>query len=176
VSVFRLHGCVGWYYDEDAETSVIYFDPHKVDDIKNPYDRLCVMYPGKDQLVGCDPHAYSFERLYDACLTSQAILFVGFSFRDADVASAIFGAIRQRRKHDPKSPPTRLIVVDPDIDADYLRQRLDSQKNEIAIPLALESSDLEIVAIRSEFPPTDPAVTKSILRALDIGLERRDAN
>lgn len=147
LSLFRLHGCVAWYRVDGT----VCFDMSELDQVENYFDRVCVMYPGRAELIGRDPLAYSFERLYDACLMSPVILFIGFAFRDHDVASVVFSAIRQRLQNSENR--TRIVIVDPYLDEDYFYARLDDVRKHIAAPLALRKENLDVRVVRSEFPP-----------------------
>jgi hypothetical protein len=179
-SLLRLHGCVAWYYQKNparepisngkptakqVPTNPVELDLRSPRDIRDYFDRLCLLYPGRNQYLGRDPHAFGFERLYDACTNCNSILFIGFSFRDIDVAAAIFNAVRQRNKISLKNAdPVRVVIVDPYIDSDQFNFRLHRLQKDIAIPIEFEN--LDITAIRAKFPPGDDKQIEVILNAL----------
>ena len=164
LSVFRLHGCVAWYYQEPLSDFSVEFSVQVLDDIRNYFDRLCVMYPGKDTLIGRDPHAYSFENLYDVCYESSKLVFIGFSFRDPDVVSVVFNAIRQSLKGR-SDKKVKIVIVDPSLDKDYFIQRLKSLQQHIPIPLEINNDKLDVKVIRSEFSPKEENIN-TILNAI----------
>lgn len=164
IDVYRLHGCVAWYYKE-IDDGAVEFDMSALEDIRNSFNRICVMYPSKEQMKGNEPYTSSFLKLYRTCLEASTILAIGFSFRDIDVVSVMFNAIKQRADAGKK---TKLVVVDPYIDKDILIDRLNDIKHQLTIPIAINENELQIVTIRTEFPPEDPAGTSTIVNSLQM--------
>lgn len=170
-SVFRLHGCVCWFYTPQLRNSEVYFDVKRIDQIANSYDRICIMYPGKMERVGKYPHRYGFERLYDACLNFSTLIFVGFAFRDSDVGSVIFSALRQRRLN--RQKPIRIIIIDPYISKEDFFLRIEQMRQDVPVPMEIDDVEgaFKLITIRNKFPPHDPRELKIILDAIDANEE-----
>lgn len=162
IELLRLHGCVAWYYQEHEQGKSVCFDVRPLESIKDVLSRLCVMYPGKDQSLGTDPHAYSFERLYDSCLRASVLLFIGFAFRDTDVIALIFTALRNRPDR-----RVKVVIVDPYVDSEDLKARIQEEGKSLALPILTDFSLIDLIAIRSEFPPKDEFGIEVIVNALE---------
>lgn len=158
VFYYRLHGCVAWFYDQmTLQGSEVFFDFGSMENIDEAYGRLCVMYPGRPETPGVDPHCEGFRQLYERVLRARTIVFIGFSMRDADVMRCILGSI-YRLESGGQQPGTlldkkRLVIIDEALDQQEIRMRFGQVKQGSPIPLADPCADCEIIVERQSFPP-----------------------
>lgn len=102
--LWRLHGCVCWFYDEAR--SEICFRRRNTGDLEKV--RLCTMYPGNEtEYVGNDPYGFAFRSLFSHLQKCELIVFIGFSFRDDDVMHVLLKALDERRGR------LKILIVDP---------------------------------------------------------------
>jgi hypothetical protein len=150
LQVHRLHGCVAWYYGPQLENAPVSFiAPLDIDDFcsEAPYyeARLCVMYPGKGQRIGCPPYGPAFNRLHETCRVTRHIVFIGFAFEDDDVILSIFSVL----KHRDKKP--LITIVDPRLTARDVVRKVTEVSGRTSLPLWVpEESDLRLE--QTEFP------------------------
>ncbi|RPI89461.1 MAG: hypothetical protein EHM40_20705 [Chloroflexi bacterium] len=117
IHLYRLHGCVSWYWDSSEQTMLQYC---RNEIPEHPLANLCAIYPGCDGSLGSNPHAYGFRKLNEMLLNCTVALFIGFSFRDNDVMHILLSANAQRKQ------PLQLIVVDPALTNKTVIERLHS--------------------------------------------------
>jgi hypothetical protein len=154
VQIHRLHGCVGWYrYEADGRTEVRFLLPAaaSLQDIgMSDFDkRLCVMYPGREEAIGIDPHGPGFRRFAETCREKGRVLFIGFSFSDDDVVVAAFSALERL-----PDEQRRLFIVDATLTEDDVANRIRDVASRSSVPLWLPRSE-DIRLRREWFPPQD---------------------
>ena len=104
--LYRIHGCVSWYWHEFGDNCV-YF--HRNEPYKGDMNRVCAMFPGHEIHPGIDPHALGFRKLYETLGSCQAVIFIGFSFRDDNVMHLLLAANAHRKS------PLKIMAVDPNL-------------------------------------------------------------
>lgn len=118
--LYRIHGCVCWFYHGLGDEKV-YF--HRKDCLQQEAKNLCAMYPGREGYLGLNPHSFGFNQFHKMLLSCQIVVFIGFSFRDADVLHLILSANAQR------DTPLNMIILDPVMrDTDILARFRDAKK------------------------------------------------
>ncbi|MBI2421769.1 MAG: hypothetical protein HYV27_02985 [Candidatus Hydrogenedentes bacterium] len=154
IRLYRLHGCVAWYYREQLENAPVYFNSDGITSIGSYYNKLCVMYPGREQNVGCRPHNLAFRQLYHAAFTSNFLIFIGFAFRDADVVAAVFNAVYCRMLLPGSTGKNKMhiLIYDPFLDQNIFERRIKQLERSIAVPLAEVCKQMTIHVIRFPFP------------------------
>jgi len=118
VHLYRLHGCVAWFrVSEDQSQSTVAFErPDSLDG--DMLGRLCVMFPGRELMIGNDPHGYAFRHLYSHLLRCKKAVFIGFSFRDDDVMQILLAANATREE------PIQMRIIDQSIGPDEVIEKL----------------------------------------------------
>jgi len=159
LSCYRLHGCVGWLHGEVGDDNV-YFDLQPPAQVRSFPDKLCVSYPGHEQLYGKNPHSEAFTALTVAIHQADTVIFVGYSFRDPEVASVIGSALHSNGA----SRQTRFIIIDPQITKPEIEARL-KRATEASAGACVEWSEISMRIIRTSFPTKD--LSAIVSRELD---------
>jgi hypothetical protein len=125
-NLWRLHGCVCWFYDP-ARSEIGFLRNRAIEQEKV---RMCVMYPGNEtEHVGNDPYGFAFRSFYRHLQTCDLVVFIGFSFRDDDVMHVLLKALEERRGS------LRLLVVDPLYSSDDVRASLKGAASRTTMPV-----------------------------------------
>lgn len=141
IFLYRLHGCVAWFYHGPDDPKVYY---HRAFSGHDWEKNLCVMFPGKEIYPGNDPHGFAFQRLYHAFLSSTVLAFIGFSFRDDDVVQSFLAASAARQK------PVRLVLVDPYFTEQDLFKAFEDCTARMTLPFRVPTSS-EVRCLDVEF-------------------------
>ncbi|MBN1646928.1 MAG: SIR2 family protein [Spirochaetales bacterium] len=112
---YRLHGCSCLYYHGPHDTNV-YF--HRNGLPENPQANLYAIYPGRERLLGLNPHSLGFRKLYEYAAECDCIVFIGFSFRDDDVKLVVLSANSTRKEK------LKVVVIDPNLRQEDIRRNL----------------------------------------------------
>ena len=154
--LYRLHGCVCWYYHGMGDEKV-YF--HRRDALQRRESYLCAIFAGRDFYRGLTPYSAGFESLYKALLGSAVGIFIGFSFRDDEINHMLLSANLQRRT------PLRLIVFDPVLAATDVVANLTESSKRTQFPVRLPRAS-DVTVINSRFGEGD--FDRQLNRALRI--------
>jgi len=138
--LYRLHGCVCWYWHEHGMP--VYFHRHRPP--QDAVERVCAMFPGREIYRGNDPHGPGFRALHHTLISCEAIAFIGFSFRDQDVAHVLLSANAQRQRL------PGIIVVDPHLARGSLVERLHKAARNCQFPVRVPMPE-EIIHLPIEF-------------------------
>ena len=145
----RLHGCVAWLR-EGLKESRIYFDVRKPENVEHFADKLCVSYPGHEERYGWMPHANAFRCLAYSVVTAGTLVFVGFSFRDAEVIAVIGRSLHEA--DNAGRPLPRIVIIDPQLTLGEVRDRIEECLSRVAGPcIDWKKVDLKLL---SELFPT----------------------
>lgn len=162
LNLYRLHGCVCWFYHSQGDDKV-YF--HRRDATYQPADRLCAMYPGREAQIGIGPHGHSFRTFYQQLQVCELIIFIGFSFRDDNVMHVLLKALAERNGR------LKILVVDQLYTKKDVTNKLGDAAKRTTLPTRLPE-DNEIHSLRMGFG-TEADFDKRILESCQTLLGRK---
>jgi len=148
IVVHRLHGCVSWLHGNLGDEK-IYFDMRDPVQIADFPEKLCVSYPGHEQLYGRRPYFSAFQALADSFRTARIAIFVGFSFRDVEIIAVVGRSLYSRVQKSSTFP--RFIVVDPQLTVEEIRERISYAATATAGP-TISWSNVSIKIVSATFP------------------------
>ncbi|MCP4602824.1 MAG: hypothetical protein GY847_20290 [Proteobacteria bacterium] len=157
IHLYRLHGCVGWFYHGPEDQNIYFHRPSPDFDWETLNSNLCVMFPGREIYPGRDPHGFAFRNLFEAFLSSTIVIFIGFSFRDDDVVHSFLAANAARRR------PMRLVVVDRYLNESDVFGALEDSTTRMTVPFQIPVSDQMRF---SEVKFGEPGSCKEVLRLI----------
>lgn len=127
VRLFRLHGCVCWFRQQEALVDKVSFC--RKNTLEQSWNQVCIVHPGRQDLMRRDPCHTTFQRLYESLKTCKVAVFVGFSFRDDDVAQILLSANAFRKD------PLKMVVVGPSLSIPELLDNLQRFKEQSVLPV-----------------------------------------
>ncbi len=122
--LYRLHGCVCWFYNRSG---AVYFARRENHSVKS--SDLTLVYPGSTSHLGATPHSLGFRRLFNMTVSANIFIAIGYSFRDDDVNQLIATAIFHRQR------PLKLLVVDPMLQSQDVRDRIVQSVRRTPLPM-----------------------------------------
>lgn len=128
IHLYRLHGCVAWFYHGLGDSNVYY---HNLSPSLDWRSNLCVMFPGREIFPGKNPHGFAFHQLHHALLSATLAVFIGFSFRDDDVVHSLLTANAARRF------PLRIVVVDPFLSESDVFRAFEDSTTRMTLPFRI---------------------------------------
>jgi hypothetical protein len=138
--LFRLHGCVCWFYHGLGDEKV-YF--HRRDALQRPESYLCAIFAGRDFFRGLTPYSTGFKSFHKALFNSKVGVFVGFSFRDDEIDHMLLAANLQRQS------PLKLLIFDPVLSrTDVLANLAESSKRTQFPVLLPKLRDITVIPSR----------------------------
>jgi hypothetical protein len=144
IHLFRLHGCVCWFYTIDNDPTVFYYRRGCLN--QNWKSKLCVMLPGREIYRGKYPHAFGFRQLFIMLQRCKLVIFIGFSFRDDDVMHLLLAANGERNEQEPLT----IINVNPILGTHEIINLMRLAGDRSAFPVRIMDSN-NIFSINCEF-------------------------
>jgi hypothetical protein len=139
--IFRLHGCVCWFYHSREDNNVYL---HRRNAIYQETGNMCAMYPGRETKIGLNPHGFAFNNLYRSLQSCEIAVFIGFSFRDDDVLHVFLKALAERKEK------PRILIVDCLYTSSDIQNKLKDSASRSAFPSQIPNN-AQIKSLKTRF-------------------------